>query len=71
MGIRTNDLFDLSKSITAPLLSTCEFPWEALPKIREFILSVGPTLPEDEYKNIGDNVWVAKNLIIHHNIRGH
>ena len=67
MGIRTNDLFDLSKSITAPLLSTCEFPWEALPKIREFILSVGPTLPEDEYENIGDNVWVAKNVSIHPN----
>ena len=67
MGIRTIDLFDLSKSITAPLLSKCEFPWEALSKIREFILSVGPTLPEDEYENIGDNVWIAKNVSIHPN----
>ena len=67
MGIRTTDLFDLSKSITAPLLSECEFPWEALPKIRDFILSVGPTLPEDEYENIGNNVWIAKNVSIHPN----
>ena len=67
MGIRTNDLFDLSRSIAAPLLSKCEFPWEALPKIRDFILSVGPTLSKDEYDNIGNDVWVAKNVSIHPN----
>ena len=67
MGIRTSDLFDLSKSITAPLLSECEFPWEALPKIGEFILSIGPTLPKDEYDSIGSNVWVAKGVTIHPN----
>lgn len=67
MGIRTNDLFDLSKSITAPLLRECEFPWQALPKIRDFILLVGPTLPKDEYEDMGDNVWIAKSVSVHPN----
>ena len=67
MGIRTNDLFDLSKSIAAPLLSECEFPWQALPKIRDFILSIGPTLPKDEYNEVADNVWIAKDVSVHQN----
>ncbi len=67
MGIRTNELFDLSKSIAAPLLRECEFPWQALPKIRDFILSVGPNLPKDEYDDMGNNVWIAKNVSVHPN----
>ena len=59
--LKTNDLFDLSHSLAAPLLEKTEYPWEALDKIKDFILALGPTLPQDEYEEIAPQVWVAKD----------
>ena len=59
--LKTNDLFDLSHSLSAPLLEKTEYPWEALDKIKDFILALGPTLPQDEYEEIAPQVWVAKD----------
>ena len=58
---RTSELFDLTKTIAAPLLEKTEYAWEALPKIKEFILELGKTLPSDVYDKVGDNVWIAKS----------
>jgi len=58
---KTKDLFDLSHSLAAPLLEKTEYPWEALDKIKDFILALGPTLPQDEYEEIAPQVWVAKD----------
>lgn len=65
MNILTTELFDLTKSISEPLLSNCKYPWEALPKIKDFILKIGPQLNQDEYDYLGDDVWVGKNVSIH------
>ena len=43
--LKVTELFDLSRSIAAPLLSSVVHPWEALPKIKEFILELGKSLP--------------------------
>ena len=64
LTIRTNQLYDLSHTIAKDLLSECEYPWLALPKIKEFILAVGKTLPEAEYDRIGEDVWIAKSAKI-------
>ena len=37
------------------------YPWEVLPKIGEFIVKLGNTLPEDEYEKKGENIWIAKS----------
>ena len=58
---KTAELFDLSKSIAAPLLEKTEYPWEALPKIKAFILELGATLSSDIYEQVGENVWIAKS----------
>lgn len=55
------NLFDLSHTAAAELLEECEYPWEALPKISEWILKLGAALPADEYELRGENVWVAKS----------
>ena len=55
------DLFDLSKTIAAGLFEGKRYPWECLGEIKSFILELGPTLPEDEYDNISEGVWVAKD----------
>lgn len=58
------ELFDLSQTQAEKLLKRFQYPWEALPHIKEFILELGPTLPKDEYDEIEENVWAAKSADI-------
>ena len=64
LTLKTNELYDLSHTIAKELLTECEYPWLALPKIKEFILALGKTLSPDEYDLVGDNVWIAKSAKI-------
>ncbi len=59
-----NELFDLSKTIAAPLFAECRYPWEILPRIKDFIISLGATLPEGEYEKRGDNIWISKKATV-------
>ncbi|MBE6696546.1 MAG: UDP-N-acetylglucosamine pyrophosphorylase [Ruminococcaceae bacterium] len=61
---KTAELFDLSHTLAAPLLLECEYPWEALPKIKDFILSLAKTLSEDDYYKVCEDVWIAKSAKI-------
>ena len=61
MDARIADLYNLENTIAAPLLARFEYPWEALPHIADFILEVGPTLPEDEFDHPAEDVWIAKD----------
>lgn len=51
-------------SIAFPLLTRFEYPWEALPFISNFILEIGATLSETEYRRIGENIWIAKTATV-------
>ena len=53
------DLYDLDHTIAKDYLSQFTYPWEALKGIKDFILSIGPTLGED-YEEGSKNVWVHK-----------
>ena len=53
-------LYDLDHTLARPLLEQCEYPWEALPRIRDLILELGSRLPESEYEKRGETVWVHK-----------
>ncbi len=64
LTVKTSELYDLSHTLAAPLLCECEYPWQALPKIKDFVLALGKTLPADEYDEISENVWVAKSAKI-------
>ena len=54
-------LLDLSKTLAAGIFEGLTYPWEALPKIKDYILSLGPTLDKNEYDQIGEDIWVAKS----------
>lgn len=58
------NLYDYSKTIAKPLLESVEYPWEALPKISEFIIELGKTLDPEIYEQRGENIWVAKSAKI-------
>ncbi len=60
-ALKIKKLFTLEQTIAAQLFQEAEFPWEILPKIREFIVKLGNTLPEEEYEKRGENIWVAKS----------
>ena len=56
-------LLDLSHTLAAPLLQKFTFPWEALPEISAFILSLAASLGPD-YKQIAPSVWVHKTASV-------
>lgn len=58
---KINNLFSLDESIAKDLLVKYAYPWEVLPHISEFILELGKKLPKDEYKKIGEDVWIHKS----------
>ena len=37
------------------------YPWEVLPKIKDFIVELGNTLDVSVYEKRGENIWVAKS----------
>ena len=61
---QTADLYDLSHTAARPLLEQTRYPWEALPKIGDFILELAATLPKDEYEQVGEQIWVHKTAKI-------
>ncbi|MBO4573148.1 MAG: UDP-N-acetylglucosamine pyrophosphorylase [Clostridia bacterium] len=64
MKIKTADLFDLSHTLAAAYLARSVYPWEVLKDIKDAIISIGNSLPKDEYDNISENVWVHKTAKI-------
>ncbi|NMA25188.1 MAG: UDP-N-acetylglucosamine pyrophosphorylase [Clostridiales bacterium] len=59
------DLFSLSETIAADIFSGCDYPWEVLPKIKQFIMALGATLPPDAYDRPAEDVWIARSAIVY------
>ena len=60
-ALEVKELYTLSETLAAPLLESVTYPWEALPKIHDFILELGATLSEEEYEKRGENIWIARS----------
>lgn len=58
---RTDNYFDVTKTLAQYMFDGIEYPWEVLPRIEAFILQLGPMLPADEYEQKGENIWIAKS----------
>lgn len=65
--LKTRDLFDLTHTLAADLLERTEYPWEALGGIKQFIIEIGQTLPADEYEEVSEQVWIARDAKIYPN----
>lgn len=61
---KIKNLYNLEETIAKELLESVEYPWEALPKINDFILEVGKQLDSDKYEKIGEDVWIAKSATV-------
>jgi NDP-sugar pyrophosphorylase family protein len=60
-NLQIKNLYDLDHTIAKPLLENLKYPWEALPKIKDFIIELGKTLDPEIYEQKGENIWVAKS----------
>ena len=56
---RISEMYDLGHTLAKNYLAQFEYPWEALKGIKEFIIELGKTLPQ-EYEQREENVWVHK-----------
>lgn len=61
---KIKNLYNLEETIAKELLESVEYPWEALPKIEEFILKIGEKLDKEKYEQKGENIWIAKSAKI-------
>ncbi len=57
-------LYTLEETIAKDLFEGFTYPWEALPLIRDFIIRLGRSLPEDKYEQVKENVWIAKTATV-------
>ncbi len=58
--MKTKELFDLEKTIAAEVFVGCEYPWQVLPKIKEFTVELGKQLDKERFDEISPQVWVSK-----------
>lgn len=57
-------LYDLTETAAKPLLESVTYPWEALPKIKDFIIELGNSLDPEEYEKHGENIWIHKSATV-------
>ena len=57
-------MYDLQYTEAGAIFDGLTYPWEALPKIHDFIAAYGPTLPKDEYTEVKPHVWIHKSATV-------
>ncbi len=62
--VKISELFSCKTEYIAPLFASFEYPWEMLPKIKEYILSLVEKGIEG-YTKYSDNVLIGKNVKIY------
>ncbi|WP_099205462.1 acyltransferase [Scatolibacter rhodanostii] len=65
--MKTCEMYSLQNTLAKPILSDTTYPWEALPKIGNFLIELGKTLSEEEYECTDENVWISKTAKIYPN----
>ena len=56
-----SELLDLNQTIASEVFKSYTYPWEVLAHIHNEILRIGPTLPEEDYDRVGEDIWIAKS----------
>lgn len=62
--IKTKELLDLNHTLAGDYLAEFEFPWQALPGLKNFIIALGNKLNTPDYDEIKPQVWVHKSASI-------
>lgn len=62
--LKNRALFQFDETMAKDIFEGTTYPWEVLPKIKDFILVLGNTLSAEEYDKIGEDVWIAKSATV-------
>lgn len=62
--VTIKELYDLTETAAKPLLESVTYPWEALPKIKDFIIELGNSLDPEEYEKRDENIWIHKSATV-------
>lgn len=62
--VTIKELYDLTETAAKPLLESVTYPWEALSKIKDFIIELGNSLDPEEYEKRGENIWIHKSATV-------
>lgn len=63
-NITVKENYNLEETIAKELFEGVVYPWEVLPKINDFIIKLGESLPKDLYEEVKENVWIAKSASV-------
>lgn len=58
------ELYSLDKTIATDLFEGHTYPWEILPLLKEYIVTLGNSLDPNKFDKKGDNIWIAKNATV-------
>lgn len=62
--LTNQQLFEDKNTIAWELITRYEYPFEVLPAISEYIVTLGESLPEDRYEKWGENIWIARSASV-------
>ena len=62
---KIKNLYNLDETIAKDLLENLTYPWEALPKIADYIIELGNKLDPEKYEKKGENIWIAKTAKVY------
>lgn len=63
-SLQNNQLFAGEHTIAKKIFESALYPFEVLPKISEFIVQLGHTLPPERYEYREGNIWIAKSAVV-------
>ena len=67
IGQALSTLFTEDKSIVYSRILSLEYPWLSLCHIKEWIMEIGDTLPQEKYEKEGEGIWICKSTAISKN----
>lgn len=59
-ALETKELYSMENTIAAPIFEGTKYPFEVLPKIKDFILELAKTLDMTKFEEKGENIFIAK-----------
>ena len=66
--LRIESLFDLKRTLSIQLFNQSTYPWEILPKLKDFIFDFGKSLDKNHFEEAFDeNVWISKTASVSSN----
>lgn len=63
--IEIKNLLDTTKTIASDLFSGKKYPYEVLPEIKDFIISLQNSLNKDDFNITDDNIYIHKSVKVY------